>query len=221
MSSSRALGRLHPWFKVRSHCHPCLLSPSHRACALELGFDFGTAQMRHRARYVPSQQTFLFVLVVCFFCSPEAQERTCFPRKASSVSRKLGGGRALGFIQGAGALAPDRSAVATCLSHLSFFLPGAGHGMDSRPAMAIFELLDYIVNEVRACPEPHWQVSTPMKLSHFCWRWLTKKKRIQHADCGFCWGGAAGGDGDVFSRMFSGVKICGLTSSHTTQTSPP
>ena len=25
-----------------------------------------------------------------------------------------------------------------------------GHGMDSRPAMAIFELLDYIVNEVRA-----------------------------------------------------------------------
>lgn len=23
-----------------------------------------------------------------------------------------------------------------------------GHGMDSRPAMAIFELLDYIVNEV-------------------------------------------------------------------------
>lgn len=24
-----------------------------------------------------------------------------------------------------------------------------GHGMDSRPAMAIFELLDYIVNEVR------------------------------------------------------------------------
>lgn len=26
--------------------------------------------------------------------------------------------------------------------------PRAGHGMDSRPAMAIFELLDYIVNEV-------------------------------------------------------------------------
>lgn len=25
-----------------------------------------------------------------------------------------------------------------------------GHGMDSRPAMAIFELLDYIVNEVCA-----------------------------------------------------------------------
>uniref|UniRef100_A0A8C6PAE9 mitogen-activated protein kinase kinase n=1 Tax=Nothobranchius furzeri TaxID=105023 RepID=A0A8C6PAE9_NOTFU len=25
--------------------------------------------------------------------------------------------------------------------------PGSGHGMDSRPAMAIFELLDYIVNE--------------------------------------------------------------------------
>lgn len=24
-----------------------------------------------------------------------------------------------------------------------------GHGMDSRPAMAIFELLDYIVNEVK------------------------------------------------------------------------
>lgn len=24
----------------------------------------------------------------------------------------------------------------------------SGHGMDSRPAMAIFELLDYIVNEV-------------------------------------------------------------------------
>lgn len=28
------------------------------------------------------------------------------------------------------------------------FLPWAGHGVDSRPAMAIFELLDYIVNEV-------------------------------------------------------------------------
>lgn len=144
-----------------------------------------------------------------------------FPGKQAQSPGSWVGRRALGFIQGAGALAPDRSAVATCLSHLSFFLPGAGHGMDSRPAMAIFELLDYIVNEVRACPEPHWQVSTPMKLSHFCWRWLTKKKRIQHADCGFCWGGAAGGDGDVFSRMFSGVKICGLTSSHTTQTSPP
>lgn len=26
--------------------------------------------------------------------------------------------------------------------------PFTGHGMDSRPAMAIFELLDYIVNEV-------------------------------------------------------------------------
>uniref|UniRef100_A0A8C9WBA4 Dual specificity mitogen-activated protein kinase kinase 2 n=1 Tax=Scleropages formosus TaxID=113540 RepID=A0A8C9WBA4_SCLFO len=29
--------------------------------------------------------------------------------------------------------------------------PVSGHGMDSRPAMAIFELLDYIVNEVRGC----------------------------------------------------------------------
>lgn len=28
--------------------------------------------------------------------------------------------------------------------------PISGHGMDSRPAMAIFELLDYIVNEVCA-----------------------------------------------------------------------
>lgn len=36
------------------------------------------------------------------------------------------------------------------LAHFTpfLFLPWAGHGVDSRPAMAIFELLDYIVNEV-------------------------------------------------------------------------
>ena len=51
------------------------------------------------------------------------------------------------------ALMPDRSTVATCPSHPNSFLPRAGHGMDSRPAMAIFELLDYIVNEVRAHTE--------------------------------------------------------------------
>lgn len=41
--------------------------------------------------------------------------------------------------------------VCVCFDNglLFFFLP-AGHGMDSRPAMAIFELLDYIVNEVKA-----------------------------------------------------------------------
>lgn len=31
---------------------------------------------------------------------------------------------------------------------LSLWVFPPGHGVDSRPAMAIFELLDYIVNEV-------------------------------------------------------------------------
>ena len=31
------------------------------------------------------------------------------------------------------------------------FIKFAAYGMDSRPPMAIFELLDYIVNEVRYC----------------------------------------------------------------------
>ncbi|KAJ8792933.1 hypothetical protein J1605_003901 [Eschrichtius robustus] len=55
--------------------------------------------------------------------------------------------RALGCVQRAQAPLPDGSTVPTCPSHPSLFLPRAGHGMDSRPAMAIFELLDYIVNE--------------------------------------------------------------------------
>lgn len=33
----------------------------------------------------------------------------------------------------------------------SLFIKSVAYGMDSRPPMAIFELLDYIVNEVRYC----------------------------------------------------------------------
>lgn len=47
---------------------------------------------------------------------------------------------------------PDLDAQRECSGHLPTsprVCPPAGHGMDSRPAMAIFELLDYIVNEVR------------------------------------------------------------------------
>ncbi|XP_072457905.1 dual specificity mitogen-activated protein kinase kinase 2 isoform X1 [Notamacropus eugenii] len=39
------------------------------------------------------------------------------------------------------------SCASFCSSHKQLFISSAGHGMDSRPAMAIFELLDYIVNE--------------------------------------------------------------------------
>lgn len=41
--------------------------------------------------------------------------------------------------------------------------------MDSRPAMAIFELLDYIVNEVRA-QSPAGRLSTPAGVSYCCWK---------------------------------------------------
>lgn len=47
---------------------------------------------------------------------------------------------------------PDLDAQRECSGHLPTsprLCPPAGHGIDSRPAMAIFELLDYIVNEVR------------------------------------------------------------------------
>lgn len=42
------------------------------------------------------------------------------------------------------ALGCPQAASHHCFCHLNH----TGHGMDSRPAMAIFELLDYIVNEV-------------------------------------------------------------------------
>lgn len=50
-----------------------------------------------------------------------------------------------------------------------FFLP-AGHGMDSRPAMAIFELLDYIVNEVKekTAFQDLFLSHTNGSVSHFC-----------------------------------------------------
>lgn len=45
--------------------------------------------------------------------------------------------------------------AAWAASHRCFSrLAHAGHGMDSRPAMAIFELLDYIVNEVGVASLP-------------------------------------------------------------------
>lgn len=62
--------------------------------------------------------------------------------------------------------------------------------------MAIFELLDYIVNEVRA-QSPTGRFSTPAGVSYSCWKaFPPPQKRIGHVDCGVCGGGAAGRDGD-------------------------
>lgn len=56
-------------------------------------------------------------------------------------------GEVPGYMPYTHALMPNRNAAAA--SRFTVFLSSrAGHGMDSRPAMAIFELLDYIVNEV-------------------------------------------------------------------------
>lgn len=50
-----------------------------------------------------------------------------------------------------------------------FFLPfSTGHGMDSRPAMAIFELLDYIVNEVHIPLHIKHLSRTQTQLSSLC-----------------------------------------------------
>lgn len=55
-------------------------------------------------------------------------------------------GEVPGYMPYTHALMPNRNAAAA--SRFTVFLSSrAGHGMDSRPAMAIFELLDYIVNE--------------------------------------------------------------------------
>ena len=165
------------------------------------GVGFSTAQTQPPARCVPSQQTFLFVLVFCFFNSPEAQEGRSSPRKAAGPgSLPSGSGRvrrrALGCAQRAQAPPPDGSTVPTWPSHPSLFLPRAGHGMDSRPAMAIFELLDYIVNEVRARSPAGRQVSTAAASSRSRWKASPRKKSVRRVDCGLCRGGAAGSRGD-------------------------
>lgn len=149
---------------------PCL----HR----EQGFGFGTAQTQPHARCMPCQPTFLFVSMfgVCFLFLIHWRVRREVPfpggqpgQGACPVVRARWeeGGRP--HVPHTQALMPDRSTVATCPSHPNSFLPRAGHGMDSRPAMAIFELLDYIVNEVRA-QSPAGRFSTPTGVSYSCWK---------------------------------------------------
>lgn len=187
---------------------PCGPSPHAR----EQGVGFSTAQTQPPARCVPSQQTFLFVLVFCFFNSPEAQERCSSPRKAAGPrSLPSGSGRVqkrvLGCVQHTQAPPPDGSTVPTCPSHPSLFLPRAGHGMDSRPAMAIFELLDYIVNEVRARGPAGRRVTTAAASSHSRWKVFPRKKSVRCVDCGLCREGAAGScGGGSFFYLFTGMN---------------
>uniref|UniRef100_A0A8C0RZA5 Dual specificity mitogen-activated protein kinase kinase 2 n=1 Tax=Canis lupus familiaris TaxID=9615 RepID=A0A8C0RZA5_CANLF len=80
--------------------------------------------------------------------------------------------------------------------------PISGHGTDSRPAMAIFELLDYIVNEVRTRSPSGTSSHGRIKL--FNLKFLTRRKGIPHG-LGSLGKGWRAGQGPL-----SGVEVRGL-----------